>query len=68
MFRDGFVRLIDFGFSREIKLGQEEHKKLGYGTTCFIAPEIYSETGFASEKADVYSLGVTVYNVFVSLS
>ena len=57
--RDGYLRLIDFGISKEIK--PEDNGSLqgdGMGTPGYMAPEV-SDNQKYDYSADVFSLGMT---------
>jgi len=54
----GKIKLIDFGVAAEINEG-EEHKNTVIGSPYWMAPEVI-EGGDYDEKADVWSLGMTV--------
>ena len=53
------VRLVDFGFARAPGTKEE----YGIGTAHFISPEQILR-GEADEKSDIYSLGITAYQMF----
>lgn len=58
---DGSVKLCDFGISIFM-----EDNKLEYdqsGTPAYIAPEILRGDGYSGYKADVWSLGITIYTM-----
>ena len=53
------VKLIDFGFSKEIK---GEEKQRGFCGSChYVPPEIIKKRKYDGRKADVWSLGVTLF-------
>lgn len=54
---DGRVLLTDFGVAR---LASD---RIGGGTPPYIAPELFSR-GTVNAKTDIYSLGVTLYEIF----
>jgi serine/threonine protein kinase/tetratricopeptide (TPR) repeat protein len=57
---DGYqVKLIDFGLAQDITLSPEEAIK---GTVNYLAPELV-RSGPIDKRADLYSLGVTLYHV-----
>jgi eukaryotic-like serine/threonine-protein kinase len=57
--KENRVRLVDFGFARAP--GTKED--YGVGTAHFISPEQILR-GEADEKSDIYSLGITAYQMF----
>lgn len=64
--KSGRLKLIDFGISREYKL-QSDNDTVYIGTRGYAAPEQYGsgQTGVAS---DIYSLGVTLYQLLTGKS
>lgn len=64
--KSGRLKLIDFGISREFKL-QSDNDTIYIGTRGYAAPEQYGcgQTGIAS---DIYSLGVTLYQLLTGKS
>lgn len=60
---DGLVRLIDFGIARE--WGDERSKFRG--TPLYTAPEVLVGSGTDDHRADLYSLGVTMYELLVGV-
>jgi WD40 repeat protein/tRNA A-37 threonylcarbamoyl transferase component Bud32 len=63
LLRDGRVKLMDFGIAREAK--NTVLKVSGFrdtsGTLMYMAPE--QHVGEGDERADIYSLGVTLYEM-----
>ncbi|PAA77795.1 hypothetical protein BOX15_Mlig023526g1 [Macrostomum lignano] len=62
----GIVKLIDFGFAREISNSQMMMTRTQCGTPFFMAPEILApmNEGVAyTSKTDVWALGCTVYEM-----
>ena len=58
----GIVKMMDFGIAREAGVGQGLTKVGGFvGTPRYMAPEAF--LGEAGPAADLYSLGVTAYEV-----
>lgn len=53
------VRYIDFGHAAVVTLMANEQK----GTPRYKAAEVYSGNYYSVEKADIYSLGVTLFTV-----
>ncbi len=64
--KSGRLKLIDFGISREFK-AQSDSDTVYIGTRGYAAPEQYGsgQTGVAS---DIYSLGVTLYQLLTGKS
>ena len=56
---EGKIKLIDFGISIE---KDKEKKKLNFGTGIYAAPE-QMNGGEVDGRADIYSLGVTLYQL-----
>ncbi len=52
------LKIMDFGFSKI--LGHKERTVEGYGTLCFVAPEIIQRTPY-NNSVDIWSLGVTLF-------
>lgn len=59
--KDGGVKLIDFGIAREYKRDAKSDTTY-IGTRGFAAPEQYG-TAQSDARTDIYSLGVTLYNL-----
>ena len=55
--------IIDFGFSKKYKneKGEITPLTIDKGTEQYVAPEIYRREEFNGEKADIFSLGVTLF-------
>lgn len=53
------LKLADFGMC--VRLAPDEKLSRGMGTRGFIAPEVYA--GYYDQKADIFSLGVTIFAV-----
>lgn len=60
---EGWVKVADFGLAKAV--AQSEHtvgaSTLGAGTPVYMAPE--QELGEATERSDIYSLGVMLYEI-----
>ena len=54
------VKLMDFGLGKII--GHQEKTVEGYGTLCFVAPEIILRTPY-NNSVDIWSFGVTLYYI-----
>lgn len=61
---NGYVKLTDFGFSRRLDQGQLAGTFCG--TTEYLAPEIITQKSY-DFKADVWSLGILVYELVTGL-
>lgn len=57
---NGYLKLIDFGFAKKMKVGEKAYSLLG--TPGSIAPEIVSRCGY-SYPIDWWALGVLVYDM-----
>eukprot|EP01124_Arcella_intermedia_P019012 TRINITY_DN26133_c0_g1_i1.p1 TRINITY_DN26133_c0_g1~~TRINITY_DN26133_c0_g1_i1.p1 ORF type:complete len:409 (-),score=85.07 TRINITY_DN26133_c0_g1_i1:108-1334(-) len=57
------IKICDFGLSRII----DKHAPMtgNVGTVCWIAPEIYNNKKLYSEKADVYSYGIILWELLM---
>ena len=64
---DGLPRVVDFGLSWLVQPDQDASRRLG--TPGYIAPELLdAEAAAADHRADVYSLGATMFAVFAGRS
>lgn len=64
--KSGALKLIDFGIAREYK-AKAENDTVYIGTRGYAAPEQYG-TGQTSAVTDIYSLGVTLYQLLTGKS
>lgn len=55
---EGFLKLIDFGFSKFLKQGQTMKESLG--SVMYVAPEVLSKN-YSGGSCDMWSLGVIVF-------
>jgi serine/threonine-protein kinase len=60
--RDINVRVLDFGISLLREFGQSSNAVL-LGTLCYMAPEQLQSAKTPDERTDVYSLGMTLYEM-----
>ncbi len=58
---DGNIVLIDFGTAREFKFGSNVDDTKVLGTRGYAPPEQYGGNGQTDARADIYSLGATLY-------
>ncbi len=60
----GKVKLADFGIALALTLPQQARKEQQLvGTAAYIAPEQVKQAGQADHRADIYSLGVVLYEL-----
>lgn len=62
---DGSVKIGDFGVAASL-LEQGQRKRARYtviGTPCYMAPEVFKETNGYTQKADIWSLGITAFEL-----
>src|SRR5207249_1560228 len=60
----GSAKLIDFGLAKAEAIQAAQEKKTGpevAGTAAYLAPEQAKDASVVDHRADVYSLGVTLY-------
>ena len=60
---DGHVRLTDFGISEHVPPGKEIESHVTKGTPAYSAPEVFYNTPYNLFIADIWSLGVTLYQM-----
>ena len=59
---EGRLRVADFGIAKE--LGSERTRTgTGLGTAGYMAPEQYRDAGKVDQRADIYALGMTLYEM-----
>lgn len=64
--RDNMIKLTDFGLAKNLEeagLSGITKSQTGVGTLFYMAPEQILEARFADQRADVYSLGVSLYEM-----
>ena len=57
--RHGHIKLIDFGFSKQMRNVKNEKARTNCGTPAYAAPEVLIGAGY-SYKADVWSFGILI--------
>ncbi|KAL1523873.1 hypothetical protein AB1Y20_018792 [Prymnesium parvum] len=60
---DGYARLVDLGFSRELPDDERAHTLLG--TPSYLAPEVFLARGHGT-PCDLWALGATLYTLLVA--
>ena len=66
--REGMIKLTDFGLARDVASVSEEFRTKregGLGTAYYVAPEALYQAKNADPRADVYSLGVLLYELLM---
>ena len=67
--RDNMIKLTDFGLAKNLEeagLSGITKSQTGVGTLFYMAPEQIADARFADHRADVYSLGVTIYEMLTA--
>ena len=59
---EGRLKILDFGIAKEVGSG-ETKTGIGFGTPDYMAPEQHTDAKNVDERADVYSLGMTLYKM-----
>ena len=62
--KDGVVKLSDFGIAKAVLGATIEATKNSVGSVHYISPE-QARGGFVDERSDIYSIGVTLYEMVV---
>jgi len=58
----GRTKILDFGIAKELGRGLTR-SGMGMGTIDYMAPEQYTDAGSVDRRADVYALGLTLYEM-----
>ena len=67
---DGTLRVTDFGIARVVDIDQDHLTRTGavMGTWAFMAPEQRSDAKNVDVRADIYSVGATLYSLLTNLT
>ena len=57
--REGHIKLIDFGFSRQMRNIKHDKARTNCGTPAYAAPEVLIGAGY-DYKADIWSFGILI--------
>ncbi len=61
--KDGKVKLLDLGIAKVLHDTAHETRKVGLGTLVYMPPEQTRDAANVDTKADIYSLGATLYKM-----
>lgn len=68
---DGSIKVLDFGLSKIVEGGTSHvsvtHSQMVMGTPAYMAPEQFLHSKSAGSEADVYSLGVVLYEALTGM-
>lgn len=67
--RDNVIKLTDFGLAKNLEeagLSGITKSQTGVGTLFYMAPEQITDARFADQRADVYSMGVSLYEMMTA--
>jgi serine/threonine-protein kinase len=64
--RSGIVKIADFGIAHRLGTlaASEPTSGSARGTSCYMAPELFTHPAHVDYRADIFSLGVTFYKMF----
>ena len=62
---DGRVKLVDFGVAKAIDSGTQTRAGTVKGKTGYMAPESFTDSSHVDRRADIYSIGVLIWETLV---
>jgi serine/threonine protein kinase/ABC-type branched-subunit amino acid transport system substrate-binding protein len=62
---DGRVKLVDFGVAKALDSGTQTRAGVVKGKTGYMAPESFTDSGHVDRRADIYSVGVLLWETLV---
>ncbi len=62
---DGRVKLVDFGVAKALDSGTQTRAGVVKGKTGYMAPETFTDSGHVDRRADIYSVGVLLWETLV---
>lgn len=60
--KDGHIKLIDFGFAKQLKNIKKDRAYTNCGTPGYCAPEVMLDAGY-NYKADLWSVGILICEI-----
>ncbi|GEM_PF-5744107 len=61
--KEGRVKILDLGIAKVLHEEAPEKSKMGLGTLVYMPPEQTRDASTVDERADIYSLGATLYKM-----
>ncbi len=62
---DGRVKLVDFGVAKALDSGTQTRAGVVKGKTGYMAPEAFTDSGHVDRRADIYSVGVLLWETLI---
>jgi serine/threonine-protein kinase len=62
---DGRVKLVDFGVAKALDSGTQTRAGVVKGKTGYMAPEAFTDSGHVDRRADIYSVGVLIWETLI---